>query len=159
MDPTRPDLTPTPLPILSMSSSPLEINASNRWWADDNIVQHILLSRLGTTPRGLLPSSNATNRTALSIYQTLTKYYGTCNFADCADLLTSLQNSVCVAGRVPDYVSKWRVGLSKLQSARFAFGVKVCINAFFRGLPFVPAFNVIRSELPCRIEDIVMKAP
>ena len=83
VDPSRPDLIPTPSPILSMSASPQEIEASNRWWADDNIVQHILLSRLGSTPRGLLPSSTVSNRTALSIYQTLTQYYGTCNFADC----------------------------------------------------------------------------
>ena len=154
VDPSRPDLAPSPVPVLTMSSSPLEIDASNRWWAEDNIVQHILLSRLGSTPRGLLPSSNVTNRTALSIYQTLTQYYGTCNFADCADLLSSLQNSVCVAGRVSDYVSRWRVGISKLQSARFLFGIKLCINAFVRGLPPVPAFTVLRSELPRRLEDI-----
>ena len=147
-------MAPSPLPVLSMSSSPLEIDASNRWWAEDNIVQHILLSRLGSTPRGLLPSSNTPNRTALSIYQTLTQYYRTCNITDCADLLSSLQNSVCVAGRVSDYVSRWRVGILKLKSTRFLFGIKLCINAFVRGLPPVSAFTVLRSELPRRLKDI-----
>ena len=48
VDPNRPDLAPTPAPVLSIMSSPQDIEASNRWWADDNIAQHILLSRLGT---------------------------------------------------------------------------------------------------------------
>ena len=154
MDPNRPDLAPTPLPILSMSSTPPEIEASNRWWADDNIVQHILISRLGATARGLLPSSSTATRTALSIYQILTKQYGTCNFADCTELLHSLHNSTCVAGRVPDFVSKWRVGLSKLQSARFGFNIKICVTLFVRGLPPIPAFNSLRADLPRRIAAI-----
>ena len=154
VDPNRPDLAPTPLPVLSMSSTPPEIEASNRWWADDNIVQHILISRLGATARGLLPSSSTATRTALSIYQILTKQYGTCNFADCTELLHSLHNSTCVAGRVPDFVSKWRVGLSKLQSARFGFNIKICVTLFVRGLPPVPAFNTLRADLPRRIAAI-----
>ena len=155
VDPSRPDLAPTPLPVLSMSSTPPEIEASNRWWAEDNIVQHILISRLGTTPRGLFPSSGTSTWTALSIYQILTKQYGTCNFADCTELSHSLHNSTCVSGRVPDFVSKWRVGLSKLQSARFGFNIKICISLFVRGLPSIPAFNSLHADLPRRIAAIV----
>ena len=130
MDPTCPDLCPTPPPVLSMSSGPLDIEASNRWWQVDNIVQHILVSRLGSVPRGLLPSSSTTTRTALSIYQTLLQFYGTCNFVDCTELLSSLHTSTCVAGRVPEFVSKWRVGLVKLQTARYLYNVKICISLF-----------------------------
>ena len=155
VDPSRPDLIPTPSPVLSMSASPQEIEASNRWWVDDNIVQHILLSRLGSTPHGLLPSSTVSNRTALTIYQTLTQYYGTCNFADCTELLNSLHNSTCTAGHVPDFVSRWRVGLSKLQSARFGFNIKICISLFVHGLPPVPAFNSLRADLPHRLAAII----
>ena len=106
VDPSRPDLAPSPAPVLSMSSSPVEIEASNRWWAEDTVAQHILVSRLGSIPRGLLPSSTATSHTALSIYRTLTQYYGTCNFADCTELLNSLQTSACMNGRVPDFASR-----------------------------------------------------
>ena len=155
MDPSRPDLRPSPLPVLGWSPSPQDIDASNRWWAEDNIVQHILLSRLGSVPRGLLPSSNIITRTALSIYQTLTTYFGTCNFADCTELLNSLHNSACTSGRVPDFVSKWRIGLAKLQSARFAFNIRICISLFVRGLPPIPAFNTLRADLPWRIAAIV----
>lgn len=154
VDPSRPDLAPTPLPLLTTSSSPRDIEASNRWWAEDNIVQHVLVSRLGSVPRGLLPASNIITRTALSIYQTLTQYYGTCNFADCTELLNSLHNLACLPGRVPDFVSKWRIGLSKLQSARFVFNIKICISLFVHGLPPVPAFNSLRADLPRRIATI-----
>ena len=44
VDPSQPDLIPTPSPVLSMSASPQEIEASNRWWADDNIVPYPPLS-------------------------------------------------------------------------------------------------------------------
>ena len=45
------------------------------WGDEDNVAQHILTSRLGTIPHGLLPSSNLVARTALLIYQTLVRYY------------------------------------------------------------------------------------
>jgi hypothetical protein len=148
VDPCRPDLAPVPAPALSIASPPLEIEASNRWWAEDNIAQHILVSRLGTVPRGLLPASNIITRTALSIYKLLLKYYGTCNFADCTELLHSLQNSTCTTGRVQEFVSKWRAGISRLQSAHFVFNVKICISLFVHGLPSIPAFNSLRADLP-----------
>ena len=154
VDPNRPDLAPTPAPVLSIMSSPQDIEASNRWWADDNIAQHILLSRLGTIPRGLLPASNIVTRTALSIYTILRQQYGMSNFADCTELLNSLHNSTCTAGRVQEYVSKWRVGLSKLQSARFSFNIKICVSLFVRGLPPIPAFNTLRADLSRRIAAI-----
>ena len=100
VDPTRPDLAPSPLPVLTTISSVREIEASNRWWAKDNIAQHILLSRLGAVPRGLLPSANITTRTALYIYKLLVQNFGTSNFADCTELLISLHTSVCSPGRV-----------------------------------------------------------
>ena len=154
VDPTRPDLAPTPPPILTISSTVRDIEASNRWWADDNIAQHILVSRLGSIPRGLLPASNIVTRTALSIYKLLLQYYGTSNFADCAELLSSLHNSTCTTGRVPEFVSKWRIGLSKLQSAHFVFNIKICVSYFIRGLPPIPAFNSLRADLPRRIAAI-----
>ena len=41
-----------------MTSSAQEIEASNKWWAEDNIAQHILISHLSPTPCGLLPAAN-----------------------------------------------------------------------------------------------------
>jgi hypothetical protein len=149
-----PDHIPSPLPVLPPYPSALEITALNHWWDKDNIVQHILISRLGAIPRGLLPPPNIMTRTGLSIYRLLLEYYGTCNYADCTLLLNSLQNSTCTTGRVQEFVSKWRTGISRLQSAKFIFNIKICVGLFVRGLPSVPAFNSIRADLPERIAAI-----
>ena len=152
--PSRPDLAPTPIPTMPAYPSAPDTAVLTRWWAEDSIVQHILVSRLGSIPRGLLPSPNIMTRTALSIYKLLVQYYGTSNFADCTDLLYSLQTSVCTSGRVQEFVSKWRTGISRLQSAKVVFNIKFCMSLFVRGLPSIPAFNSIRADLPLRIAAV-----
>ena len=152
MDLSRPDRMASPPPVLPHHALREEIAQFNSWWDRDNIAQHILVSRLGNIPRGLLPSPNIATRTALSIYKMLSQYYGTSNFTDCAEILTSLQNLTCTSGRVVDYVSKWRTGISRLQSARFIYNVKLCINYFVRGLPLISAFTFIRATLSTRLE-------
>ena len=151
VDPNRPDRVPVSIPILPVAPSPHDIADLNRWWDDDNVAQHILVSRLRSIPRGLLPSANLVTRTALSIYKMLVQYYGTCSFADCTELMNSLHNTPCTNGRVQEYVSKWRTGISCLQSARFPFSIKICISQFVRGLPFIAAFTPLRADIPHRI--------
>ena len=151
VDPYRPDRIPALIPVLSVPPLPEDFTALNRWWDEDNIAQHILVSRLGSIPRGLLPSPNISTRTALSIYKMLSQYYGTCSFADCNELLNTLNGTLCTTGRVQEYVSKWRTGISRLQSGRFPFSVKVCISQFVRGLPLIAAFTPLRADLPHRV--------
>lgn len=151
LDPNRPDRVSAMLPVLLVPPLPADLVALNCWWDDDNIVQHILVSRLGSIPRGLLPSPNIATRTALSIYKMLSQYYGTSSFADCNELQNSLNNTLCMTGRVHEYVSKWRAGILCLQSARFPFSVKVCISQFVWGLPLIAAFTSIRADLPHRV--------
>ena len=148
LDSTRPDRTSCPMPILPLSPTAADLASLTHWWDEDNIVQHILTSRLGTIPRGLLPSSILVARTAFSIYQTLVRYYGTSNFADCTELFDSLNALLCQPGHVQEYVSRWRTGISRLQSAKFPFSIKVSISHFIRGLPLTPAFFLLRSQLP-----------
>ena len=64
---------------------------------------------------------------------------------------SSLHNSTCTPGRVQEYVSKWRTGISRLQSAKHPFDVKTCISLFVRGLPLIAAFTSLRGDLPERI--------
>jgi hypothetical protein len=154
LDPSRPDRTPSLAPVLPPTPSPQDLATLNHWWDEDNIAQHILVSRLGAIPLGLLPSPKIFTCTALSIYKALCDYYGTSSYAECTELLSFLQNSVCTSGRVQEYVSKWRTGLSRLQSARFSFNVRQCITFFVRGLPFGPAFDSIRSDLHERLDYI-----
>ena len=153
IDPTRPDRVPSVMPVLPLSPTSADITCLTRWWDSDNIAQHILTSRIGSVPRGLLPSPNLVRRTALSIYQTLARYYGTCSFADCAELYNSLNGLYCQPGRVQEYVSRWCSGLSRLQSARFPFSIKLCVSQFIRGLPVLPAFNTLQAVLLTHVAD------
>ena len=57
-------------------------------------------------------------------------------------------------GRVQDFVTKWRAGLSKHQSAHFHFNIKICVILFVKGLPSVPAFNTLHADLPQCISAI-----
>ena len=50
VDPSRPDRMPALMPILPIPASSQDIANLTRWWDDDNIAQHILVSRLGTIP-------------------------------------------------------------------------------------------------------------
>src|ERR1700678_4522881 len=77
----------------------------------------------------------------------VTQYFGLSSFADGSELHRSLNDSTCTAGRVQEYVSKWRVGVARLSSARFPFNVKLVISNFVRGLPMAPAFNTIRADM------------
>ena len=70
---------------------------------------------------------------------------------DCTELLNSLHTLSCTTGHVLEYVSKWRTGISCLQSARFVFNVKICINYFIRGLPLISAFTNLHATLPDRL--------
>jgi hypothetical protein len=151
-DLSRPDRIPIPMPILPPSPTQNDLADLSRWWDTNNMAQHILTSRLGSIPRGLLPSPNLVMRTALSIYQTLMRYYGHSSFADCADLLNLLHQMICQPGRVQEYVLKWQTGISRLQSSKFPFSIKLSISQFVQGLPFIPAFNTICENLPLHVQ-------
>ena len=56
-----------------------------------------------------------------------------------------------MTGQVQEYVSKWRTGISHLQSGRFPFSVKVCISQFVWGLPLITAFTPLRVDLPHQV--------
>ena len=113
--------------------SPQDLVDLNHWWDDDNVAQHVLVSHLGNIPRGLLPLPNLIIRTALSIYRMLSQYYGMCSFADCTELMNSLHNTPCTTGQVQEYMSRWRTGISHLQSAKFPFSLWICICQFVHG--------------------------
>jgi len=145
LDPSWPDRVPLPEPVLPALPTPAELTAFTRWWDNDNVAQHVLIARLGSTPRGLLPSSNIANRSARSIYSTLTHYYGLCSWSDGSKLLNTLNTLICTPGHVQEYISKWCMGISRLRSARFPINVKILISNFVRGLPITPEFNMLRS--------------
>ena len=48
---------------------------------------------------------------------------------------------------MPEYVSKWHISLSSLQSANFYIDIKLCLNQFVHGLPNIAAFNTLWADL------------
>lgn len=67
------------------------------------------------------------------------------------ELLNSLHNS-CISGHVPEFVSKWRVGLVKLQSACYLYNIKFALACLFMG--YLLFFNTLCADLPCCIVAI-----
>lgn len=63
-----------------------DLAASNLWWDEDNVSQHILVSHLGSIPHSIIPSPIIVTHTALSIYKMMVQYYGTSIYADCTEL-------------------------------------------------------------------------
>jgi hypothetical protein len=112
VDPSRPDRVPILMPVFLPLPTPTDLADLSCWWDTDNTAQHVLTSQIGSIPCGLLPSPSLVTRTALSIYQTLTQYYGNSSFADCADLLNSLHQMSCQPGCVQEYMLKWQTGIS-----------------------------------------------
>ena len=62
--PDRPDMVPSFPPALTPTSSPEEHLACTRWWDLDNTIEHVLLARLGSSARMVLPEDGS-DRTAL----------------------------------------------------------------------------------------------
>lgn len=66
--------------------------------------------------------------------------------------MNALHNATCTHGHVQEYVTKWRNGISYLQSTKYSFNVKTCITLFVRGLPLIAAFTSLYADLPDHIE-------
>jgi len=62
-----------------------------------------------------------------------------------------LNTSTCFPGRVHEYVSKWRTGISRLRSANFPLSVKLILSNFVQGLPLAAAFHTPQAGLSERI--------
>ncbi|KAF8804652.1 hypothetical protein BYT27DRAFT_7259129 [Phlegmacium glaucopus] len=122
-----PSLNASSKALLSVTHISLLNSKSDFYTWDEGVTA--LLRHLGGMPRGLLPSSNMTNRTAYAIYSTLAHYYGLRGWAD-----------------VHEYVSKWHTGVSRLWSAQFPLSMKLLISNFTCGLPLSAAFNTLLSS-------------
>src|SRR5271168_3419792 len=127
------------------------MKALARWQDNDNIVQYVIVGRLGRLACQLLPSTYMGTRTAFTMYATLTRYFGLQNFGDCNELATSLLQSRCDPNRIQDYVARWRAGITRLCSAKYPFSIRVFINAFVRSLPNTITFATLRAFLPDRL--------
>jgi hypothetical protein len=152
--PHRPDLHPSQPPVVTSQSPQAELNACARWWELDNVVQHVLLARLGTSVRMILPEENE-DRTARDIYQTLKSNYGANRRTEGTNVFLELLAVRCNPHRLRDYVSTWQNAVTKMRSCRFMVPGYVLSLLFVKNLPDSLAFGSLRSSLGARLENVV----
>jgi hypothetical protein len=152
--PHRPDLHPSQPPTVTAHSSQAELAACARWWEVDNIVQHVLLARLGASVRMILPEENK-ERTARDIYQTLKSNYGTNRRTEGANIFLELLAIRCVPHRLWDYVSAWQNAVTKMRGCRFMVPGYILSLLFVKNLPDSLAFGSLRLSLGARLENVV----
>ena len=142
----RADCTPSYSPTLSTRPTTVELETSRTWWEDDNIVSHILTSRLTTSVLSILPfeddDKSLTPQTAHTVYDVLWKLYSVHNHTSSSALYSELCNLQC-NGRVLEYVTKWRAGVLQLRAARFIFSFPMIIERFLDWLPTSVPYDIL----------------
>ena len=151
--PHRPDLNPSVPPVLTAVSTPFELDAHSKWWELDNVVQHVLVARLGSSPRMLLPEEGA-DRTARDIYDVLKANFGSNRRSEGTNLFLELMSVRCLPHRVRDYVTTWQNVVTKMRSCRFLVPGYVLALLFVKHLPDSLAFGSLRSGLGQRLEHV-----
>lgn len=151
--PHRPDLNPTDAPVITGQSTQLEIDECTRWWDLDNVVQHVLLARLGPSVRMILPEESV-ERTARDIYQTLKSNYGANRRSEGTNIFLEVLAVRCNPSRLRDYVSAWQNAVTKMRSCRFMVPGYILSLLFVKNLPDSLAFGSLRSNLGARLENV-----
>ena len=149
----RPDLNSSAPPVLTATSTPFELDAHSKWWELDNVVQHVLVARLGSSPRMLLPEEGA-DRTARDIYEVLRLNFGSNRRSEGTNLFLELMGVRCQPHRVRDYVTTWQNAVTKLRNCCFLVPGYVLALLFVKHLPDSVAFGSLRSGLGQRLESV-----
>ena len=151
--PHRPDLNPSAALVVTAVSIPFELDAHSKWWELDNVVQHVLVARLGSSPRILLPEEGP-DRTARDIYDVLQANFGSNRRLEGTNLFLELMGVRCQPHRVRDYVTTWQNAVTRLRSCRFLIPGYVLALLFVKHLPDSLAFGSLRSGLGQRLEHV-----
>ena len=153
----RADRAPSYPPSVSTTPSRAELETSRTWWEEDNIVSHILTSRLTTSVLTILPfeddDDSLTPRTARTVYEILRKLYSVHNHTSSSALYSELCNLQC-GGRVLEYVTKWRAGISQLRAARFVISFPMVIERFLDRLPTSVPYDILHFHTMKTINDV-----
>ena len=143
----RPDRVPSYPPTLSSVPSATELATSRSWWEDDNIVSHILTSRLTAPVLSILPfdddDESIEPRTSRTIYDLLRQLYSVHDHTSSSALYSELCTLQC-GGRVMDYVTKWRAGITQLRAAKFVVSFRIVIERFLDRLPTSVPYDILR---------------
>ena len=153
----RPDRLPTYPPPLSQQPTNDEVTASHVWWEHDNIVSHILTTRLTSTVLSILPFDDDNDgpnpRTARTVYELLRKMYSVHDHISSSALYTELCNLQC-GNRVQEYVTKWRGGITQLRAAKFIISYRIVIERFLDQLPTSVPYQILQFRVMETIDTI-----
>ena len=123
------------------------------------MVSHILTSRLTTSVLSILPfdddDEHIDPRTARTIYELLRQLYSVHDHTSSSALYSELCNLQC-GGRVLDYVTKWRAGISQLRAARFVISFRIVIERFLDRLPTSVPYDILRFRTMETINSVVV---
>jgi len=151
--PHRPDLSPSAAPLLTPQSTQTERDEYTHWWNLDNVIQHVLLARLGNNVRMILPEENS-ERSAREIYETLRTNFGTNRRSEGTNIFLDILSLRCNPHRIRDYVSAWQNAVTKMRSCRFIIPGYVLSLLFVKNLPDSLTFSSVRSSLGTRLENV-----
>ena len=151
--PHWPDLNPSVPPVLTAVSMPFELDAHSKWWELNNVVQHVLVARLGSSPRMLLPEKGA-DRTARNIYDVLKANFCSNRRSEGTNLFLELMSVCCLPHHVRDYITIWQKAVTKMRSCRFLVPGYVLALLFVKHLPDSLAFGSLHSGLGQRLEHV-----
>jgi len=134
-----PGLMPSHPPIVTPDSSRTELETFERWWSDDGVASHVLISRLSPSVLASVPELNerfGQRRSARFIYNTLQNLYGCGDYAAAAIVEEKLRVLSCTsAAFVPKYVSQWRTSVNQMQTAGHLPPMRKLLQMFADGLP------------------------
>jgi len=151
--PDRLDMVPSFPPALTPTSPPEERLACTRWWDLDNTIEHVLLARLGSSARMVLPEDGS-DRTARLIYETLKANFGLNQCSEGTNIFLALLAARCHPHRICDYVMTWQNTVTKMRGCRFNLPRYVLALLFVKNLPESMAFGSLRSHLNTCLENV-----
>ena len=102
--PHQPNLSPSAAPLITPQSTQIERDEHTQWWNLDNVIQHVLLARLGSNVWMILPEENS-ERSAQDIYETLRTNFGTNRRSEGTNIFLDILSLRCNPHQVRDYVS------------------------------------------------------
>src|SRR6266545_3452401 len=116
--PHCPNLNPSAPLVLTATSTSFELDAHSKWWELDNVVQHVLTARLGSSPQMLLPDEGA-DWMAHNIYKVLWLNFGSNRRLEGANLFLEFMGVCCQPHHICNYVSTWQNVVTKLCNCCF----------------------------------------
>ncbi|KAF5374000.1 hypothetical protein D9615_009908 [Tricholomella constricta] len=146
LDPTAyPSLPPV---IDKARYTPEELDAYQSWWAQDDIVSFVLVSKLGPVPASIIPPKRDAwgnpQRSARDILRILRTKYGVFDAASAALVRESVLLKKVIGNDVSSYVDMWRKAILQVEGTHWDFSPFDKVQRFADGLPRTYEYEPLR---------------